>query len=378
MKQLTVEQIHLAVKRLDRYMKARGESQQSIEAKAGISQSTVSRILNGVQIPSIETLTKILDAIGVPPDEILDDPDALPSRLVGYFATPLTAVASNPVADTELRRVVREIITLTEDPQFTDRPFTIYWPGHHTHPKDNPTIPDRQVYLTDRAHASAHDFLILFCAEPSFGVGQENEIAAQAGLPAIRLIPERISRMMTGSYLRAVDIRFSGSLVTRIHFDKSEFLNALRQMRKLHVASRAFYKGVNNNRFRERLRQLMTSMDTSIRELAENLGISPDYVQAMCDEHVVISNPSLHLLRRIARQFDVSIGFLVGDDDHFQPLWVRETKDSWFRWLKQAPQVDGAVAVQMYEDWRAEVTQYQQLSDDPTMTSHRMGMPGRS
>jgi len=43
--------------------------------------------------------------------------------------------------------------------------------------------------------------LVIFCGEPSYGVGQENEIATQAGTPAIRLVPPKMSRMMEGSFM---------------------------------------------------------------------------------------------------------------------------------------------------------------------------------
>src|SRR6266852_3732892 len=47
----------------------------------------------------------------------------------------------------------------------------------------------------------------------SYGVGQENEIATQAGIPAVRLIPQRgVSRMMLGSFVRAINVRYEGTL----------------------------------------------------------------------------------------------------------------------------------------------------------------------
>lgn len=41
------------------------------------------------------------------------------------------------------------------------------------------------MYLIDRSRASTFHFLVILCGAPSYGVGQENEIATQAGVPAI-------------------------------------------------------------------------------------------------------------------------------------------------------------------------------------------------
>src|SRR6202020_3365944 len=107
--------------------------------------------------------------------------------------------------DAELRKVVMRIRDIAADPQFSSPPFEIYWPGDFTHPKLNGDIPASQVYITDRTRASTHDFIILFCGAPSYGVGQENEIATQAGVPAIRLVPQGLSRMMIGSFAKATN-----------------------------------------------------------------------------------------------------------------------------------------------------------------------------
>ena len=92
--------------------------------------------------------------------------------------------------------------------EFVSPCFDLYWPGDHTHPLRHPQFSPSQVYLTDRSRASTFDFVILLCASPSYGVGQENEIASQAGLFAIRLLPKgEVSRMLTDSFLRARDCR---------------------------------------------------------------------------------------------------------------------------------------------------------------------------
>lgn len=116
-------------------------------------------------------------------------------------------------------RVNFALRSIAEEAQFANPDFDIYWPGDYTHPKNHAHISAPHVYVTDRSRASSHDFIILLCGPPSYGVGQENEIATQAGVPAIRLVPlEGLSRMMLGSFIRTMDITYHGGLQSRITF----------------------------------------------------------------------------------------------------------------------------------------------------------------
>jgi hypothetical protein len=101
---------------------------------------------------------------------------------------------------------------------FSDPRFELYWPGDFTHPKSNPEHTAEQVYRKDRAFASTYNFLVLLCLEPSYGLGQENEIATQAGNPAIRFVRATASRMLRGSLLHAVDIYVLGFAGIRHRF----------------------------------------------------------------------------------------------------------------------------------------------------------------
>lgn len=83
---------------------------------------------------------------------------------------------------------------IASDPEFSGPAFEIYWPGDHTHPIRNRDFKPSLVYLKDRSTTSTYDLLVILCAEPSYGVGQENEIATQAGVPAVRLVPAKLSR----------------------------------------------------------------------------------------------------------------------------------------------------------------------------------------
>ena len=210
----------------------------------------------------------------------------------------------------------------------------------------------RQVYLTDRSRASTHDFIILFCGDPSYGVGQENEIATQAGIPAIRLIPPKgISRMMAGSFVRAIDIHYSGTLDTEIKFDREHLFRALQDIRKLYFRHRALYRGLNSDAFGNRLRRLVDDRSGAYVQFADDLGISLDYLHTLMQEPFSVSNPSARLLNRIATLLGTRVGYLLGESEETDPIWV-ESNASWRKWITASTGIDGGLAVQLRDKWR--------------------------
>jgi transcriptional regulator with XRE-family HTH domain len=370
MRELTPERMYFAARRLDHYMKLREETQHSLESKSGVAQSTISKIIKGSATPTVETLTKLFDVLGVPLEEICEA-DVMPNRFVGYLATPLTSVAAQSKTDTALKNLVDRIRRIASAKEFADPPFTLYWPGDHTHPS-NRSVTDRQVYGTDRSHAAAHDFIILLCIEPSYGVGQENEIATQAGIPAIRLISQGTSRMMTGSYLSAMDVPASGSLQTKVEFDEQVLKEKLKTIRKQIFEMRAYYTNLDDNVLAIRLKALLESRDLSTVELAERIGVRADYVDALSKEHIIVSNPSVRILRRIARQLNVPTSFLVGEE--YDEFW-NESRAAWYRWLQKTNRLEGEVAVKIWEDWENEYAQYIQVVGEPSRISQRAQCP---
>ncbi|HEY4050330.1 MAG TPA: hypothetical protein VGM27_25990 [Acidobacteriaceae bacterium] len=233
----------------------------------------------------------------------------------------------------------------------------LYWPGDHTHPVKNADFSPEQVYLIDRSRASTYDFIVLFCAAPSYGVGQENEIATQAGLPAIRVAPRGISRMMSGSFINAVDVNYTGSLETEITFDPIDLKSALESIRPQYFRHRALYRNLNGNSFGSRLRKLIDDRAGDYRLFADELGVSLSYLQVLMEEPFVVSNPSARLLKRMATRLGTSVAFLIGESEETDPVWV-ESNASWRRWIDNTPNVDAATALSMRDEWRHDHLHY--------------------
>ena len=81
-----------------------------------------------------------------------------------------------------------------------DFDIELYEPRKATDPVHNATIEDHRVYLLDRETVTNSDLVIVLCEYPSFGAGQEIEIAGNATVPLILLAMDdkKPSRMVTG------------------------------------------------------------------------------------------------------------------------------------------------------------------------------------
>ena len=357
MKELTKEQVEYAVGRLVRLVEYREMTQTQLEERSGVNQSTISKILtrsheNGNDYtPSGDILKKLFSVLGLKLTDILNESDRIAEEILGYLATPLTGL--NETTDKEVRRVVNTIKNIALDKAFESPQFEIYWPGDHTHPLLHANISPEQVYVTDRSRASTHDFIILFCGAPSYGVGQENEIATQAGVPAIRLIPEGISRMMTGSFINSIDITYKGTLSTGITFDTEELRAGLENIRKLHFRHIALYRGMNGDAFGKRLRKLIEDRHGDYSQFADDLGISLSYLHKLMEEPFIVSNPSARLLKRMALRLGERVAYLIGEAEESDPIWT-QSNASWRSWIDNTAGIDAGLALHMRDVWRHE------------------------
>jgi transcriptional regulator with XRE-family HTH domain len=351
MPDFTKDELEFALTTLDQLMKSRDLNQTQLAHASGVPQSTISKLLspNRGHEPTPEILRKLFKGLGLDLNDIIRGSDAAVQELVGYLATPLTGLTSEE--DSHLREVVVQLKKLASSPDFRNPTFDLYWPGDVTHPKDNPDFTPDQVYRTDRARASSYNFIVLLCAAPSFGVGQENEIASQAGLSAIRLVPPHISRMMLGSFIKATDVKYSGSLSARIIINETEFKEALRAVQRSYFSQLPLYKGLNGNDFGRRLESLINERYTGPLDFADRLGVDPRYIRAMIDEPFIAANPSARLLKRMSTLLGVSVGFLLGEAQDADPVRT-ESRATWRAWIRETPGLDAEVAVSMLEEWQ--------------------------
>lgn len=343
------EQMAYAISILKQTKERRGLSHNQLSQVSGVAQSHISNILNRDAEPSIEVLNKLFRALGYPLEEILHEVQSdSPTELHGYLATPLTGLTDDE--DRNLREIVSRIRAVASE--FSDPGLSLYWPGEHTHPKDNPDFTADQVYLMDRSRASTNDFIVILCAAPSYGVGQENEISTQAGLPAVRITPSSLSRMMKGSFLRATDVSYTGNLsggITLGEKGEEALRDGFREIVRAHYTNR-LYNRMNGNEFGDRLRKLIDVRHGNYENFSSELGISLSYLHCLFDEPFRVSNPSALLLKRLALRLDVSVGFLMGETAADELLV--EGRRAWRSWIDSAgATVSAAGAIAIKNEW---------------------------
>jgi transcriptional regulator with XRE-family HTH domain len=353
MRELKREEIEYAIGRLEVYMTSRGLNQSDLEEFSGVEQSTISKILHRKQEPSLENLQKLFGGLGLQLADVLRAAaDRLPKMLQGYLATPLTGLTEPE--DLSVRAVVEAVRRCASAAEFANPPVNVYWPGEHTHPQRNPKYKPSSVYLIDRSRASTFHFLVILCGAPSYGVGQENEIATQAGVPAIRLVNSKVSRMMLGSFVKSFDVPYTGSLKEGIFFSEEDFTKALRAIVKLHYSHGALYSSMNGHDFGPRMKKLVDERIRDNRAFAEELGVSLEYVQAMMVEPLAVTNPSARLLERMSILLGESVGFLLGEKEKDDTVY-RESKESSNAWVRESgDEVDARTANEMFDQWKIE------------------------
>ena len=120
MGQLSREQIEYAVARLACVVTTRELTQIQLEKLSGVSQGTISKTLhpqdNDQYKPTEDILGKLFHGLGLNLVEILNEPDCLPEKIIGYLATPLTGLAETQ--HKSVRKLVSDLRTIAGDQSF--------------------------------------------------------------------------------------------------------------------------------------------------------------------------------------------------------------------------------------------------------------------
>lgn len=130
--------------------------------------------------------------------------------------------------------------------------------------------------------------------------------------------------MMLGAFVRALNVRFEGTLESSITIPHNEFLRALQDIRKVCIRHRAFYHDLDAKIFGTRLKDLINDRCGGDYTLfADDIGITLDYLHVLMGEPLSVSNPGAILLGRIATRLCTNVGHLLGDSEITDPiLWV--------------------------------------------------------
>ncbi|MBI4178700.1 serine/threonine protein kinase [bacterium] len=236
--------------------------------------------------------------------------------LRAYFACAL----SRSTAEEEKRaRNVGEIVRTAG----SQGGMSVYLPAERTGPGDTPDLTAPEVYWIDRERVAGSDLLFVYADDPSHGVGQEAEIAGNAGVPIVLLYSQgtRVSRMLRGTaatILGEFEFGDLDRLRTVVEGFVKDNRSRFRLMRKSH--ERQYHLRVGR-----RIRARREEYRLDINGLAEKAGVPKEQLEAVESRPEQLSNLSIVNLRRVARALDVTPAELLrdasGKDQQFEDLY---------------------------------------------------------
>lgn len=322
-----------ALGRKVKFFRARKGWKQGVLAdKAGLSQSEVSKIENGyLKGLKEETIRQLADALEIRPEvlargttfaPLFGESPILSSRtadegppVIAYFASALTGLKGN--AELEIRRLDERVDKICKN--FSGYPMALYRPRLNTSPTDNPGISADDVYKIDRERVATADLVIMAVRYPSLGAGMELQLALQACCAVILLIKEgqKVSRMVLGCPGRLEEVRYStlADLEKKLIKTLDKLSPVFREFRSSHPEA-----GTQEElEVGARIRKLRDRRNLSPGDLADIVGVAPSYIEALETQSERIVNPSLRILRRIARALFTSEIFLLSGQQSLSP-----------------------------------------------------------
>ncbi|MBV9927524.1 MAG: helix-turn-helix transcriptional regulator [Acidobacteria bacterium] len=306
--------------------KHRHWTQENLADRAGLSQSEVSRIEKGrFRDLNEETVRSLARAFEIAPETLAQNTpfatlfgqsetlvcgpvyEGLP--FTAYFASALTGLDDERLTEVEsLDEKVDQICRA-----YQHYPIFLYRPRLYTSPKFNPETSARAVYDIDQERVSTADLLILAAVFPSLGAGMELQLALQSCSSVVLLTKKGnpLSRMVQGCPAEKVIVEYDD--LREVEEGLSEALRSLMprlaELRLSHIDPQGETAGFELGDRIRRLRRDRGNMKAG--ELARMIGVDEAYIQTLETKHEQISNPSLKILRRIARALSTSEAYVI-------------------------------------------------------------------
>jgi transcriptional regulator with XRE-family HTH domain len=228
-----------------------------------------------------------------------------------------------------------------------------YQPRKATDPLAHPDVPPERVYAMDRTRVITADVFLAVLDRPSYGVGQELEIAASFGVPTILLRREgaEVSRMVLGSFLNRLDeIVYDDAedLKTKLTVSLERHASALRR-------PRGRRKSNLPDDLEMRLMRARECAGLSVEEAAAAAGISIRHLHAIEEGETWFHNVGIHVLGRLMTAYGIAPTDLFAG---VQRSSVVSKEDPSIRELEKAAQTlnwSAADFLQLRDDYRQEV-----------------------
>ncbi len=317
----------------------KGWKQDKLATAARISQSEISKIENGTIRVSEDTIEALADALEVT-TEILIRNTSYASGLgihpltnsgiahqtqpiVSYFASALTGL--NPEQIKEVIELDEKVNTICNN--YFNYSVALYRPRLKTSPTDNPEVSSREVYDIDQERVASSDLIFLAAIFPSLGAGMELQIALQSctSIILIKKKTQPLSRMVLGcpAIIKIVEYDSLIELDTKLIEAMNNLLPDISELRLNHPQKESSFELGN------RIKQLRLQRNYKEEQLARLIGVDVSFINSLENKSEHIVNPSLEIIRRIAKVFMTSEAYLISGQhvdstfvDHYDALRV--------------------------------------------------------
>jgi DNA-binding transcriptional regulator YiaG len=234
-----------------------------------------------------------------------ENPAVTRRLLDAYLASALTGLDSEQrthlfdISDTVAEVCLRHDVRLYEPRKVTD-------PVHHT------SVPDVEVFRTDRHRVIRSDLLVYLAHHPSTGAGQELVFAQEAVVPILVIahMDTRISRMVTGIPGPLTLVRYGSVAELSKRLDQE-----IGELRPQLLRRREAVERLDENRVGARMRALREQRGMTRRQVAEATRIPGAFGAEQLREWEQhsdrLNNLSLALLEEIAFALGVSVRDLL-------------------------------------------------------------------
>ena len=228
-------------------------------------------------------------------------PSSIPFRV--YYACALTSDGTKR----EFFARAGKLIKSTGEKQR----YSVYLPDDHTGLETGAAVTPNEVYWIDRERVASSDLVMIMADHPSFGVGQEAEIAANAGVPIVLCYTRGtgVSKMLRG---------LPGHIMTTLEFDGLDDLSDVierffRQNRERLSLNRRTREREYHLRVGNRIRTQRERLHMSPEDLAQRAELNAELIRSVESRPEQQSNFSLVNLRRVARILKLSPAELLQD-----------------------------------------------------------------
>lgn len=222
-----------------------------------------------------------------------------------------------------------------------------YLPQEYSDPGHGDKMSPEEIYILDRWRVAESDFVIMNLDHPSFGVGQEAEIASSVGVPIIPFYyyEYQVTRILKGTpgiFMTDAEVKPSQAVIEyedrENYKDLKEKLTARVRLLKNTTHTQNDIKRDPEFSFATMLGKAMKNNKETVQSLAKKTALSPPFIEALLSDHKDIrkmleshgifklrelrdipsnkySNPGLWILEKLSTVFNMRISNLIGESE---------------------------------------------------------------